>query len=162
MASPRKASVLFTRASWVAWHIWRWLASDIRSIITCQTFCARVWYTFAAWVNSVHTQVSAISSLAFTRSYMYLVPSTSVRYACSICCICWSFRSIVLSYSSVSCLRSLSAYCCCLTMVLTHTARLAILTACSGAGVPSVIWSRSRGASNRSMLKSDAVDIFSV
>jgi len=87
LASPRNASASFTRVSWVAWHIWHWLSSAVRSMIACQTFSARVWYAFATWASSVRTQASTISSLAFTRSYTYLVPSANVLYACSIHCI---------------------------------------------------------------------------
>ena len=37
LASAKKASMSFTLASWVAWHIWCWSASSVHSIIaaTC-------------------------------------------------------------------------------------------------------------------------------
>jgi len=78
LASARKVRASFIRVSWVAWHICRRLSSLVHSRIACQTFCASVWYALAAFASLVRTQISAISSLACTRSYTYLVPSGRV------------------------------------------------------------------------------------
>jgi len=43
LASASKTRASFTRVSWVAWHICRWLSSLVRSRMACQTFYARVW-----------------------------------------------------------------------------------------------------------------------
>ena len=42
LALARKARVLFTRESWVAWHICRWLSSSVCSRMACQTLCASI------------------------------------------------------------------------------------------------------------------------
>jgi len=78
LALARKARASFTRMSWVAWHICRWLSSLVHSRMACQTFSANIWYVLAVFASSVHTQASAIFSLAYTRSYTYLVLSARV------------------------------------------------------------------------------------
>jgi len=43
LASFTKARVSFTLVSWVAWHIYLWLSSLVRSRMACQTLYASVW-----------------------------------------------------------------------------------------------------------------------
>ena len=78
LASARKDRASFTQVSWVACHIRCSLASLARSMMACQTFLARDWYTFAAFDSSLRIHYSAIFSLALTLSYTYLVPSAKV------------------------------------------------------------------------------------